>query len=98
MSKNFRMSQSGFQALLLSEMVQKELDKRASKVARQANANAPVGETGELSNSHYVESDKSPGTKGAWRRGRARVVTDKPYATKVEAETGYFTSALDGGA
>ena len=86
------------EALMNSPEMQKELKRRAERVARQANANAPVGETGELSQSHRVEMDTSPGTKGAFKRARARIVSDKKYAAKIEAATGYLTSALDAGA
>ena len=85
-------------ALLNSPELRKELERRAKKVADAANDNAPVGETGELSRSHKVVSDTTSGSKGAWPRARAKVVTDKEYAVTVEAATGYLTSALDAGA
>jgi len=96
--KNVRLNGRAMQQILNSPEVRKELERRAEKVADAANENAPKGETGELSQSHKVVSDTSSGAKGAWPRARARVVSNKAYAAKVEAATGYFTSALDAGA
>lgn len=93
-----QLNRRGMQELLNSPEVRKELERRAEKVAGAANNNAPKGETGELSQSHKVVSDTTSGSKGAWPRARAKVVTDKRYAVKVESATGYFTSALDAGA
>ena len=96
--KSFKANGAGMQQLLNSPELKSELERRAKRVAAQANANAPKGETGELSRSHKVVSDTTSGAKGAWRRARAKVITDKEYAATVEAATGYFTSALDAGA
>lgn len=66
------------------------LKKAGDKVAKQANAEAPVGRTGELSRSHKVDIDETD-------RAVARVSSDKKYAAAVAARTGYLTRALDKG-
>lgn len=86
----FKANRKGMNELLHSEMVKTEIARRAKRIAAQANANAPVGETGALSASHHVVEDETD-------RARARVVSELPYAITVEANTGYFSRALDGG-
>lgn len=86
-----KLDRKGMNELLHSEMVKDEIASRAKRIAAQANANAPVGETGNLSRSHQVVEDETD-------RARARVVSELPYAITVEANTGYFSRALEGGA
>jgi hypothetical protein len=88
--KAFKPNRRGMQELLHSADVRAELERRARKVRDRANSNAPVGETGELSQSHEIEHDTTD-------RAVVRVYSDKEYAITVEANTGYLSSALDAG-
>ena len=86
----FRMSAKGRRDLLNAAFVSADLTRRARIVANAANANAPVGETGELSTSHGVTTDHTD-------RARAAIYSTAEHAIIVESRTGYLSRALDGG-
>lgn len=88
--KRFKRSSRGMKQLLNEGFVADELSKRAKRIASAANANAPVGETGQLSRSHQVVNDRTD-------RARARVVSNLPYAITIEANTGYLSRSLEAG-
>lgn len=88
--KNFKMNASGARQLLKSEGVRRELERRAEKVRQRANDNAPVGETGNLSKSHEIETEEHDRTV-------VKVYSNLDYAIAVEANTGYLSEALDAG-
>jgi hypothetical protein len=83
-----KLDSRGMKQLLMSDAVRAELRRRAQRVADRANSTAPVGETGQLSQSHEVVDDTTD-------RAVARVVSDLDYAITVEANTGYLTASLD---
>lgn len=86
----FKLDYHGVKDFLYGSEVEAMLRKAGEEVAKSADEEAPVGETGELSNSHYVEIDYTD-------RVVARVKSDKEYAAAVAARTGYMTRALDKG-
>lgn len=86
----FKLNYSETQKFLRGPEMEAFLRKAGAKVAESANAEAPVGETGELSQSHDVDIDITD-------RMVARIKSDKDYAAAVAARTGYLTRALDRG-
>lgn len=86
-----RMNMRGVRATMRDPRVKALLLERMKRVAEQANSNAPVGETGELSQSHEAYVDDRPDTY----LPAARVESSKDYALVVESRTGYLSSALD---
>lgn len=86
----FKLDRDGVSEFLNGSELEAYLKKVGAAVAEQANLHAPVGETGNLSQSHYEEIDR---TKD---RLVVRVRSDLGYSGKVAANTGYLTRALDG--
>lgn len=86
-----RMNIKGVKETLRAPGVRKELMRRMERAAAQANANAPVGETGNLSRSHEAYMDDRPDSQ----LPAARVRSDRDYALVVESRTGYLSAALD---
>lgn len=86
-----RLNNQGIRATMRDPRVKAMLLERMKRVAQQANENAPVGETGELSQSHEAYVDDRPDT----HLPAARVESSKDYALVVESRTGYLSSALD---
>lgn len=81
MASRFRPSYAGIGRMIRSPQMQAEMRRRAEKVARRAQAFAPV-ETGEYKSSFEVSS----GARGGFRRDRAygRVTNTAPHAVFVE--------------
>lgn len=86
-----RMNIKGVKETLRAPGVRDELLRRMERAAAQANANAPVGETGDLSRSHTAYVDDRPDSQ----LPAARVASDRDYALLIESATGYLSAALD---
>lgn len=86
-----RLNFKGVKAVMRQQGVRDELLRRMERAAAQANANAPVGETGDLSRSHTAYVDDRPDSQ----LPAARVRSDRDYSIGVEARTGYLSAALD---
>lgn len=86
-----RLNYKGVREVMRQPGVREELLRRMEKVAAQANRNAPVGDTGELSQSHTAYTDDRPDS----HLPVARVSSDRDYSLVMESRTGYLSSALD---
>lgn len=87
--KKIRPNQRELARLLKGPEMAEFLNEVGSKVAEAANETAPVGETGELSRSHYHEVEETKDRKVV------RIKSNLDYAAKVASDTGYMTQALD---
>lgn len=88
MASDFVLQKGAIEALLTSQEVAAELDRRAQNIATAASYAAPY-DTGRLAQSHKVETVVVKG-----KRARSRVIADVPYAAMIAARTGYFGRAL----
>ena len=88
MASDFVLKKGAIEALLTSQEVAAELDRRAQNVASAASSAAPY-DTGRLAQSHEVETVIVKG-----KRARSRVIAAVPYAATVAARTGYLGRAL----
>jgi len=90
MNKKIRLNRSEVGRVLKGPEMRAYLERIGRELADEADYAAPIGETGELSQSHYHEVEEIKD------RVVVRVKSDLPYAATVAANTGYFTEALDG--
>lgn len=88
MATRVKMNSAGIKELLNSPGVRAELTKHAGAVLSEAQANAPVGETGDYMASLHIKQDTTD-------RAVVRVGSDVAYARVVEARTGNLSRALD---
>lgn len=84
-----KLDRRGMRELLRSAGVQRELDRRAERVAETARSLAPV-ESGDYRDSIHAEPDPTS------ERARAKVVADDYKAHILEAKHRTLGRALDG--
>lgn len=85
---------AGLRDLLRSDEVLDECERVANKVLDIAQASAPVGGEDDEHPGQYRESLKVERMRSS-QRAWARVMSDVPYAGKLQADTGHLPHALD---
>jgi hypothetical protein len=79
----------GIGKMLKEQFIADDMHARAERVLAAAQANAPVGETGDLAASLHITDEIHAG------RAASHVGADVPYAMLIESQTGFLARALD---